>query len=238
MAIDRGRVMANGETAPATDAQGQPKPAEEKAGAGKTGKKKGRILEGLKWLALAVAGFLLGDAYNAARDWAMDKPDYLEELSKSQKAEFASLRESLQGLGSTIESGDRKALAQVKSAVDSIEQTNKGLIQQLVLAKQENETLRKVAGQQAGISGGYDFILPEARGIRIDPATVLGVESVGHNGVRVNLTSQQAEKPLRQYLSTGQFVAYTNAQGSACKLSLLSFSDGRPGSAAFSNHCG
>ena len=228
--------MATGESASATYAQAQ---AGQQAGgkleAGQSGARKRRGLEMLKWLGLAVVGFLLGDAYSAARDWAMDKPDYLQELTESQKQEFADLRASLRSIGGAIESGDRAAFNQVKGAIDAIEKTNAGLIQQLVVAKQENETLRDVAGQQAGISGGYDFILSEKRGIRIDPATVLGVENVTSGGVTVNLTSQAADKPQRMYMDPGEFLAYVNAQGSACKLSLLSFNDG---AAAFSNHCG
>ena len=223
--------MANGETTTAVakeEVQGQPAPA---------AKWKGRTREAFKWLTLAVVGFLLGDAYSAARDWAMDKPDYLQELAKTQKQEFADLRDSLQKIGGTIDNGDRAAFNQVKGAIKSIEQTNASLIQQLVMAKQENETLRTVAGQQAGISGGYDFILSETRGIRIDPATVLGVETVHGGGVWVNLTSGTAEKPLRMHLDPGQFVPYSNARGGACKLSLLSYNNGDPGTATFSNHC-
>ena len=212
--------MATGESASATDAQAQ---AGGKVEAGQSGARKRRGLEMLKWLGLAVVGFLLGDAYSAARDWAMDKPDYLQELTESQKQEFADLRASLRSIGGAIESGDRAAFNQVKGAIDAIEKTNAGLIQQLVVAK------------QAGISGGYDFILSEKRGIRIDPATVLGVENVTSGGVAVNLTSQAADKPQRMYMDPGEFLAYVNAQGSACKLSLLSFNDG---AAAFSNHCG
>ena len=64
---------------------------------------------------------------------------------------------------------------------------------------------------------------------------MLGVENVTSGGVAVNLTSQAADKPQRMYMDPGEFLAYVNAQGSACKLSLLSFNDG---AAAFSNHCG
>ena len=84
----------------------------------------------------------IADAYSAARDWAMDKPAYLQELTESQKQEFADLRASLRSIGGAIESGDRAAFNQVKGAIDAIEKTNAGLIQQLVVAKQENETLR------------------------------------------------------------------------------------------------
>ena len=80
--------MATGESASARDAQAQ---AGQQAGgkleAGQSGARKRRGLEMLKWLGLAVVGFLLGDAYSAARDWAMDQPDYLQDLTDSQKQE-------------------------------------------------------------------------------------------------------------------------------------------------------
>ena len=198
-------------------------------------KRKFAFLEVSKWLLLAVAGFLLGDAYNAARDWAMDKPDYLQELAASQKKEFADLHKSLDQIEG---SGGRAALRQVQGAVKAIEQTNAGLIQQLVLARRENDTLRKVAGDKAGVSGGYDFMLADAGGIRIDQATVLGLDHVTRNGAYINLTASGQERPLSKLLSAGESVAYTDSQGRACKIVLVSFNSASPGAASFVNGCG
>ena len=122
----------------------------------------------LAWILLAVAGFLLNDAYSWARDKAMDKPDYLQELARDQEQQFKALKDSLGKISSSIDSGDRAAFKQVKDAVSAMGDTNASLIQQLVLAKQENETLRRIAGDKAGVSGGYDFILAEGSGIRVD----------------------------------------------------------------------
>lgn len=202
--------------------------------AGNAKKKKFGFLEAGKWLLLAVAGFLLGDAYNAARDWAMDKPDYLKELAESQKKEFADLHKSL---GQIEGPGDRAAVRQVQGAVKAIEQTNAGLIQQLVLARRENDTLRKVAGDKAGVSGGYDFMLSSTGGIRIDPATVLGLDRVSGNGTYINLTASGQERSVSKFLSVGESVAYVDAQGRACKVTLVSFNNASPGAASFVNGC-
>lgn len=189
------------------------------------------------WVLLGIAGFMLNEALAWARDKAMDKPDYLQQLAQEQDKEFEEIKSSLRQIGGAIESGDRKALAQVQGAIDGIERTNAGLIQQLVLAKQENETLRKVAGAKAGVSGGYDFILAEDSGIRIDPTTVLGVESVGSGGAHVNLTALGTERANSRFLSAGESIAFTNQGGADCKVSMVSFNNAGVGTASFVVGC-
>ena len=133
--------------------------------------------------------------------------------------------------------GDREAFKEVRNTLRTIEQSNSGLIRQLVLAKQENETLRRVAGEQAGISGGYDFMLTENTGIRIDDSTVVGVQDVGSTMVQVNLASAGNDRGQSRWLNAGESLAYTSARGQSCKVSLLSFQRGQPGVAAFANNC-
>lgn len=191
----------------------------------------------LAWILLAVAGFLLNDAYSWARDKTMDKPDYLQELARDQEQQFKALKDSLGKISSSIDSGDRAAFKQVKDAVSAMGDTNASLIQQLVLAKQENETLRRIAGDKAGVSGGYDFILAEGSGIRVDRDTILGVERIDTHGALVNLASGNTEQVKNERLTPGEALAFTNPQGKQCKVSLLSFNDAAVGTASFAVGC-
>ena len=99
------------------------------------------------------------------------------------------------------------------------------------------QTLRNVAQRTAGVSGGYDFILAEGNGVRIDDSTVLGVSSV-HNGYAiVNLTSASSDRAVKESLRNGESVAYVSAKGQACKLSLLSINNADVGTASFAVGC-
>ena len=188
------------------------------------------------WVLLGVAGFALNEGLSWARDMAMDKPDYLKQLSEQQTVQFEQIRNSLGELSSSLRSGDREAYEQIRGAVAAIEHTNASLIEQLALAKQENETLRKV-GARAGVSGGYDFILAEDSGIRIDPGTIFGLSSVSGTGTVVHITSSDAGQARRQFLRPGQSVAFRNDQGADCKISLLSFKRGKIGTGSYAVGC-
>lgn len=195
------------------------------------------------FLALALAalvllvGFVANDAYTSAKGLIWKDTGQLADLAKQQKQEFAALKTQLSQIGSSIGEDDRAAFRSVRNAVESIENTNAGLIQQLVLAKHENETLRKVSQQTAGVSGGYDFILTEGSGVRLDATTVLGVRYVQSRDVSVSLTSAAAAEPVNESLASGQSLAYRSASGQACKVSLLSINDADIGTASFAVGC-
>ncbi|CAN5311432.1 hypothetical protein BH11PSE14_BH11PSE14_03870 [soil metagenome] len=184
-----------------------------------------------------LVGFIANDVYIRAKGMIWKGTDHLAELAKEQKQAFAELKNQLGQLSSSINADDRAAFRSVRNAVDAMENTNVGLIQQLVLAKQENETLRKVSQQTAGVSGGYDFILTEGSGIRLDATTVLGVNRVSPTWATVNLTSASAAEPVRKDLQNGESLAYRSASGKACKVSLLSTNSADVGSASFAIGC-
>ncbi len=189
------------------------------------------------WILLGIAGFMLNEALAWARDSAMDKPDYLEELAQKQEQEFKGLNDQLKQISGSIDAGDRKAFAQVKESIEGIERTNTSLIQQLVLAKQENETLRLITGEKAGVSGGYDFILAESGGVRIDRDTIIGLDYVSGNGAKVNLTSAGSERGTSRLLGTGESLSFRSETGQDCKVSVVSFNAAEAGTASFVVGC-
>lgn len=188
------------------------------------------------WVGLGLAGFLLNESLSWARDQMMDKPDYLQELAKAQQKQFEDVKASLRQISGSIDAGGRAAYDQVRDAVVSMEKTNASLIQQLVLAKQENETLRKLGSEKTGIAGGYDFLLAQGNGLRLEDGTTFGLEYVGGGGARVNLSSPT--ESTNRFLRSGQAVTYTSRTGGSCRVALLSINDARIGTASFARSCG
>lgn len=196
------------------------------------------------YLALVLAGFVLlvgfiaNDAYTSVKGYIWKGEDHLATLAKEQKEAFADLKENLGQLRASIgNDGDRTLFSSVQNAVESMANTNAGLIQQLALSKRENAALSKASQQKGGVSGGYDFILAEDTGIRLDATTVLGMQTVNPNFVHVSLTALGAPEAVDETLRSGQSLAYQNASGQSCKVSLLSINDAEVGSASFANGC-
>lgn len=191
-----------------------------------------RTAVALVLLALGVAG---SEAYGYVRDKFRDPDAYLVTMKQEQDAAFAKLQDSLSALGNAVEGSGREALAEVKGAVGEMKSANAGLMAQLALAKQENARLSQVAGRQAGVSGGYDIILSENTGLALDASSVFGVQRVDRGGAWVRM-SAAGEADQRKYLESGESLAYRNAAGDTCKVSLLSVSGGE--SASFKTSCG
>lgn len=191
-----------------------------------------RTLVALVLLAVGVAG---SEAYGYVRDKFRDPDAYLVKMKQDQDAAFERLQDSLGELSRSVEGGGREALAAVESAVGEMRSANSGLLAQLDLAKQENARLSQVAGRQAGVTGGYDFILSESTGLALDPSTVLGVQRINDNGAWVTV-STAAARDQREYLRSGESIAFRNGRGQECKASLLSVASGS--SVSFKQSCG
>jgi len=184
---------------------------------------------------LLVLGVAASEAYGSLRDRFRDPDAYLVKMKQDQDAAFRQLQDSLGALAGSVDGEGREALAAVKSAVDEMKSTNVGLIAQLELAKQENQRLSQVAGRQAGVSGGYDLILSPSTGMALDESSVLGLDRISNGGAWVNLSSRDSDGQ-HKYLDSGESVAYRNALGQSCKVSLLSLSGNK--SASFKTSCG
>ena len=116
-----------------------------------------------------------------------------------------------------------------------IRETNAGLLNQLVMARDEYGRLSQASGAQGGVSGGYDFILSEHTGMRVDETTVVGVGNIDRSGATVTVTANDANGRGR-FLSSGEAVAFRNAAGEACRVVLLSVT--ADAAASFDVACG
>ncbi|MEO7051091.1 MAG: hypothetical protein ABI128_05445 [Rhodanobacter sp.] len=174
----------------------------------------------LFFLACVLSGVAAHETYQYIRGKIVGPDQFLVQMRDEQKQEFAQLQEDLGKLSGSLDKQGRQAFDSVRGAVKSLESTNSSLMDQLVMAKRENDSLRKIAQEKTGLSGGYDFILSSNGGIRIDPSTVLGLRYVTGNSVALSLTSSGKEESPN--LHSGQSIAYTNATGKNCKVSVLS----------------
>lgn len=186
-------------------------------------------------LAVFVLAYLGNWGLDRIRDGLFGPDDYLAQIAEDQKREFADLKVNLDKLGQSLEGGDRQAYRAVESAVKTVEAANQNLIRQLALAKEENNTLRRVV-EQIGISGGYDFILSEKQGIRLDKATVFAVDNAHPSSVSIGLSTKDGSGNYS--LRSGQSLGYKSANGLSCRIALLSIQgvDGNH-AASFTHSC-
>lgn len=169
---------------------------------------------------LAVAGFGASMLWQWYQEKTAEPDKLLVEIKEKQDEEFRALREGLDRLAD----GEEGAAREVRTAVKAIESTNSTLIEQLSLAREEYGRLQKVAGGGASVQGGYDVILTEETGIRIDAVNVLGVTDVQRGGARTTITSGTSE-PIGEFLTSGESLPYKAADGRDCRASLLSISE-------------
>lgn len=186
----------------------------------------------------AIAAMVLGvaahETYNYAKEKIFGPDQFLVQIRDEQQRNFNKIQDNLTKLRGAIDGKDQQALAEVTSNVKSLESNNGRLIDQLVMAKRENDNLRKIAEQRTGIAGGYDFILATDNGVRIDPTTVFGLRYVNNTAIGVSLSSRDSNESVQ--LASGQSIPYTNAEGHHCKVSLLGF-DSDSKSASFAVGC-
>ncbi|MBP1473001.1 hypothetical protein J7I44_01740 [Frateuria sp. MAH-13] len=188
----------------------------------------------LFFLLCACGGVAASEAYGYVRSKIVGPDEFLVQMRNEQKLQFAELRQNLGKLSGDLDGEGRRALESVKGAVKSLESANTTLMDQLAMAKQENESMRKLAEAKSGLSGGYDFILSENGGMRIDPTTVVGVRYINGSYIGVNLTSRDGQQSVS--LQSGGSVPYVNANGKHCQVSVMRI-DGQSNTASFAVGC-
>lgn len=196
---------------------------------------RGKVWARSAWaLVLLVGGFAISEAYAWARTSVVDPDAYLKKIEAKQDASFKALQDSLGRLSGSLETSDKAVLREVQVAANEIKVANQGLIQQLALAKIENERLQKIATTEAGVRGGYDFIMSPQTSLILEDEVTLGLHRVSR--VRAyGLLNAPGEVNKGFQLTTGQSMAYRNAAGLECTITALSLL--ADGAASFSRRC-
>jgi len=191
--------------------------------------------------AVFVLGFLAnavgGDLYEHYKPWKDSDDEFIDKIIAAQKAEFETMGESLARIRGSLPEEEREAFQALQRSIASVERQSAGLVQQLELAKQEILTMGTVAASRGGVGAGYDFTLASNSSMDLAPGAVLGLQSVGRSGVRVNLTSEGRNAANGRHLSSGESVTFVGAGGAECFVSLMSLRQGSPGAASFKTGC-
>ncbi|HVI58232.1 MAG TPA: hypothetical protein VM619_05090 [Luteimonas sp.] len=185
----------------------------------------------------AIAAWSLGDLYDGWHPRATQAEQRFADRRAHQREAFREVQSQLQAVRGTVPPAGREELLGLQASIHALERHSSGLVQQLALAKRENDALRRQLERAEGPAGGYDFIVPEAGSMRIDATTVLGVAGVGNGGARVNLTSAGNGDVRDRFLASGQSLRYRAADGHACKVALLGTGPAPGGAAAFALGC-
>lgn len=172
---------------------------------------------------VAVTGFVGEDLYHKYKPWKEDSETFIADLEKRQTEQFDDIKTRLEALRSALPSEGRDAFRALESSLADLKSEGSGLVSQLAVAKQENDTLR-VALAQAGakVEGGFDFTLAYNAAFRLDEITTLGLRSISNRGVRVNLSHPESAVNSR-FLETGEGVTYKAADGRVCTVTLHTF---------------
>ncbi len=198
---------------------------------------RGRARNTLLVVAGALASFVGQDVYGWVRDKMVPPDQTLERLAEQQAERFDALARSLDSLRGSVDAQGRDALAEVRADSDEIRAFNDQVLAKLAFAEKENQAMQRNLQAARGVDGGYDVLIAQNESIRIDASTVLGLTSVSSNYAYINLSSTDRDgRAERIRLAPGESAAYTDAQGQACTVNLLSL---RRGSdiASFAMNC-
>jgi len=184
-----------------------------------------------------VLGFFSNIAYDYTKSMIIPTDQYLIKIRDEQSKQYEDLKNGLSDLKSSIDSSaSRSAFKSVDQYSKKLVESNKNLLSQLELAKQENATLSQAAKKNGKVTGGYDFILNKGSGMQIDESTAIGVETIYPNSwARVNITASSVENGKNKLsLSSGESIAYKNANGKSCKVTALTVARD---AVSFGSHC-
>ena len=175
------------------------------------------------WVLLVVIGFAINTALGKALRWWDGPDEFLAKMYAEQTSEFEKLQTGLGELRKELPAGQTSAFDTVQSAVSSLRESNSALMNQLSEAKRRNKRLSENLAAAGSAQGGYDFLLEEGGGIRVDDTTYVGLRSInGFGAAGVNLTSKDDARQQTSWLDPGEAISYEAANGEACKVVVLS----------------
>lgn len=187
----------------------------------------GKLKMGALALLIALGGWIGEDLYGQVRNQLLPSDDPLGALAQQQQAGFDELKAGLASLRGSVDGEGRAALKEVAAASEAVRRLNQDILAKLRFAEEENRSLQRNLQASRGVGGGHDFLLAPQESIKLDGANVFGLDRIGNSTVWVSLTSTSGEdsKPRRP-LRAGESIAFRNARGQDCKVSLMSLRDG------------
>ncbi|MGY0611248.1 hypothetical protein [Luteimonas sp. A501] len=194
------------------------------------GEKGNPIARTLIALVLIAAGVAGSEFYQWARGQLVGPDEFLVDIKEQQETSFDKLQKSLDALTSSVEGGNRNAMSEVRGAVSEIRGLSSSLIAQLELANSENQRLSQVVG----VPGGLDIILTAHTGMPLDSHSEVAVQNIQPYGAMVAVTPREGPTE-REFLQSGESIAYAGADGRSCRVILRSIEQDRAVSLA--NRC-
>lgn len=177
---------------------------------------------------------LIGAGTSELFEWSksvlLGPDDYLVQIKADQDKSFEKLQQSLKELNSSLSGNNRDAISQVRDAVQEIRQLNEGLVARLALAQSENARMAKTVR----VPGGLQFVMSENSGAALDSQSYFGVSSIRNNSANVRVSAKEGGGEVYS-MNSGESISYAGANGTACRLVLLSIESGS--AASFANTC-
>lgn len=181
-------------------------------------------------LLLVLIGVGASELYQWTRNVLLGPDDYLVQIKADQEKSFDKLQQSLKELNSSLSNNNRDAISQVRGAVQEIRHLNEGLVARLALAQSENARMARTVR----VPGGLQFVMSENSGVALDSQSYFGVSNISNRSADVRVSAKEGGG-ADVYMHSGEFISYTGANGTTCRLVLLSIESNS--AASFANTC-
>jgi hypothetical protein len=169
----------------------------------------------------AVVGTLISSGVEAAIKKIDPSLDDTLQIIENQNKQFDEVKNNLSKLQSSLSGGNSEIFAELKDSYQEAFKSSQLIAANYEAVKAENSVLRKVLKKEKGLDGGYDILVREGDGYRIDSAASVGVNAVytGANRAILSLTSRKQEENIsKQVVNVGERLNYTNEKGKQCSV--------------------
>ena len=175
----------------------------------------------LFFIVSAVAGTLISSGVDAAIKKINPSLDDTLQIIENQNKQFDEVRNNLSKLQSSLSGSSSEIFAELKDSYQEAFKTSQLITANYEAVKAENSTLRKLLKKEKGLEGGYDILVSEGDGFRIDTAVSFGVNNVNQplSYAELSLTSKKQEENISDArIHVGERINYTNEKGKQCSL--------------------
>lgn len=174
------------------------------------------------FLISAIAGTFISTGVETFMKSFFPSMDDTTQIIENQNKQFNDVKENLAKLQGALSGKDRETFNSLKDSYQSAFKASEVLATSYQILKDENDSLRKVLKKEKGIDGGFDILLPEKQGYKLDSAVTFGNKYYGNAQGSFTLTSKNPEENLiEKNIKVGQGMLFTNENGKKCSLNFL-----------------